>query len=236
MRVGICDDDDSFIEIVKHTLLKYVNKDEIIVFKNDDMLVMNILDEKLDVLFLDIEMPFRNGIEIGDKLAKVCPELNIIFLTNKAEMVFRALYCQPFRFIRKNRINEEFDEAITSLKKKVFKENYILEFPSKNETYKLKLTDITYMESKKHYIDIHMNDSVLKVRGKLSDYEERLCDYGFFRTHVGFLVNVRFVYRITASMVELDDKTKLPVSKKYSSKAREEYNIGMRRFANGLNV
>lgn len=239
MRIGICDDERDAV-LAAEKIIKFMEslgqQIELIPFENRDSIVEDILAADLDAMLLDIDMPGRNGIEIGDAIALKKQELNLIFLTNRADMVFRAIYCHPFRFIRKSHMETELPEALTSVIQKTTNEQFLFEFQGKNESLKVRIKDILYIESDRHYIQIHEKDKMHRVRGKLSAYEERLKEYGFIRIHVGYLVNVRFIYRMTASTAELDDGSILSVSKRYSESAREAYNIGMGRFVNGIRI
>ncbi|MDE6024963.1 MAG: LytTR family DNA-binding domain-containing protein [Lachnospiraceae bacterium] len=239
MRIGICDDEkDAILAAEKIIKSMEVSGHQItlIPFENSDSVVEDILAEQLDIMLLDIDMPGRNGIEIGDAIAMKNQELNLIFLTNRADMVFRAIYCHPYRFIRKSHMETELPEALESVAQKLSNEQFLFEFHNKNESLKVRIKDILYIDSDKHYIQIHEEDKMHRVRGKLSAYEDRLKEYGFIRIHIGYLVNVRFIYRMTASIAELDNGKILPISRKYSTSAREEYNIGMGRFVNGIRI
>lgn len=239
MRIGICDDEKDAVlaaeKIIKSMKLPG-QQIALISFKNSDSIVEDILAERLDAMLLDIDMPGKSGIEIGDAIAAKNQELNLIFLTNRADMVFRAIYCHPYRFIRKSHMETELPEALESVVQKLANEQFLFEFQNKNESLKVKIKDILYIDSDRHYIQIHEEDKVHRVRRKLSAYEERLKEYGFIRIHVGYLVNVRFICRMTADSAELDNGKILPVSKKYSESAREGYNIGMERFVNGIHI
>ncbi|MCM1179479.1 MAG: LytTR family DNA-binding domain-containing protein [Clostridium sp.] len=239
LKIAICDDEKNAILAVKKIIKSMESlgqQIELIPFENRDSIVEDILAADLDAMLLDIDMPGRNGIEIGDAIALKKQELNLIFLTNRADMVFRAIYCHPFRFIRKSHMETELPEALESVAQKLTNEQFLFEFQNKKESLKVRIKDILYIDSDRHYIQIHEEDKIHRVRGKLSVYEARLKEYGFVRIHIGYLVNVRFIYRMTASIAELDNGTILPVSKKYSESAREGYNIGMGRFVNGIRI
>ncbi|MCM1237092.1 MAG: LytTR family DNA-binding domain-containing protein [Ruminococcus flavefaciens] len=239
MRIGICDDEKDAI-FAAEKIIKSMKTSEqqfvLIPFENKDSIVEDILEQRLDAMLLDIDMPGRSGIEIGDAIAMQYQEMNLIFLTNRADMVFRALYCHPYRFIRKSHMEAELPEALESVAQKLANEQFLFEFQNKKESLKVKIKDILYIDSDRHYIQIHEEGKLHRVRGKLQVYEERLKEYGFIRIHVGYLVNVRFIYRMTSTIVELDNGQILPVSKKYSETAREGYNIGVGRFVNGIHI
>lgn len=239
MRIGICDDERDAILAAEKIIKSMEDSGQqitLIPFENRDSIVEDILAEQLDIMLLDIDMPGRSGIEIGDAIAMQKQEMNLIFLTNRADMVFRAICCHPYRFIRKSHMETELPEALESVAQKLANEQFLFEFQNKNESLKVKIKDILYIDSDRHYIQIHEKDKMHRVRGKLSAYEERLREYGFIRIHVGYLVNVRFIYRMTANIAELDNGEILPVSKKYSESAREGYNMGMGRFVNGIRI
>ena len=86
-----------------------------------------------------------------------------------------------------------------------------------DSVYSIKIKEITYCMSDKNYTELHMKDnSKLLISKTLKDFEILLSEYGFFRVHQSYLVNMRYVTRFAELglgwNVILDDETKIPVS------------------------
>jgi DNA-binding LytR/AlgR family response regulator len=83
--IGICDDDKSWVQTCKNTLMKFaafINIDmEIKCFYTSKEL-LDYQDIPLDAVFLDIELGRQNGIMIAKKLNRIRPNCRIIYMTN----------------------------------------------------------------------------------------------------------------------------------------------------------
>lgn len=139
---------------------------EIYEFTDDKIMVENIINHRIDIVLLDIDMPSISGMDIANKLTKEKPFINIIFLTNREELVFQTLKYRPLRFIRKNYIREELKEAIEAAIKKINAERCVIHFGKDKVKLNIPIEDIVYIESDKHYVEIHMSDFVLIGRYK----------------------------------------------------------------------
>lgn len=240
MQIGICDDNKRDIDVmakeVESVLVPLACKYEIHLFESGIEL-MRHMDEVLtyDVLFLDIDMPEISGIQIAEKIMNSTQVLNIIFVTNHSDLVFDAIHCCPFRFIRKERMHEEMEEAIVAVLEKIRNETLLYDFNSAHGSLKVLIRDVLYLESRRHYIHIHTKDGQIHViRGKISYYDEKLSDAGFVRIHVGYLVNIMYIYSISTRSVVLDNKEELPISRKNADKVKEKHADYVRRFIRGI--
>ena len=82
-------------------------------------------------------------------------------------------------------MSEELEEAIDAAIKKIQSEMFVLSFERDKANKKFAIRDIVYIESNLHYIQIHTGMGICRVRGKISDCEKKLRDYGFIRVHLG---------------------------------------------------
>ena len=228
-RLVLCDDNDidRKIErqIIEKTLKIFMRNYEICEYSNGNELMHNfdyVLES--DVAVLDIDMPNINGIDIANQMIEKNHLINIIFVTNRSDLVFEAIRCRPFRFVRKELMDKELEEAIASVMSKIKDEILLYEFASGYDTIKIRIKDILYLESKSHYLHIHTNDEVKVIRGKISDYETKLADYGFLRAHIGYIVNIRSIYSITSKEITLDNGEKVHMLSRKCKKEIEELN------------
>ncbi len=171
MIIAICDDEKSLIESMKKELGKVAEIFQIVMdiheYLSGEELIEGITEQKIEVVFLDIDMPGgMSGMETANCLMEQCPLLNIIFLTNKEDMVFQALKYRPLRFIRKSHIRNELAEAVEAAMKKIASEMYLVSFGRGKVEGRYAIQDILYIESRKHYIDIHMRKETHRFRGK----------------------------------------------------------------------
>ena len=91
MRIAICDDEKQICELLKERIHKYYfAKDiefHILTFESGDQVLEHDLDQ-IDVLFLDVDMPGRNGMDTARAIREQNKDMLIIFLTAYSEFVF----------------------------------------------------------------------------------------------------------------------------------------------------
>lgn len=240
LQIGICDDSSIDLDLMKKSLTKILDASgvsyRIHSYESGNELVKNISKvSSFDVLLLDIDMPGIDGIDVARRLADGSSLVNIIFITNHNELVFEAIHYRPFRFIRKEKLQEELEEAVLAVITKISEETLLYEFGAGRDNVKIRLLDVDYLESKGHYIQIHSGGEVTEIRGKISQYEEKLKNYGFIRIHLGYLVNVRKIYNISSKGVKLDNMELLPISRKNIEGIKETHANYVRRFVRGIN-
>ena len=146
-------------------------------------------------------------------------------------MYKRQIHYQPFRFIRKEKLNQELDEAICHLLNKLEKDEKMWEVQTKNGTEILALKNILYIESCKHYLRIKHINGECEMRGKISNLEKWMSNYGFVQTHRSYLVNVRYMKMVRANEVELDNGEILSVSRDKAQEVKKKQMIYLRSFA-----
>ena len=103
LKIGICDDEQIVSEILKRKveicLREAGVQAEITLFSQGQDLLET--GEDLDILFLDIEMPEMDGIEVGKKLRQKGNDFKIIVATSMVERFKEAFYIDAFRFVTK---------------------------------------------------------------------------------------------------------------------------------------
>lgn len=240
MIVAICDDEQNYRKVTRDEVLR-IGKAmgchmDIREYTNGNKLLEEVKTQQIDVVLLDIDMPDLSGMEIANELMKQFTFLNIIFVTNKEELVFQSLRYRPLRFVRKSKMVEELEEALMAAKEKLESETFVVAFGKDKTKGTYKIRDIWYMESDMHYIIIHTTQGKEKVRGKISECEKCLKDYGFIRTHVGYLVNVRYIAFFESDRVVLDNGESVPVSRRKAEMIRIQYAQAIGRFINGYRI
>ena len=123
-----------------------------------------------------------------------------------------------------------------SLIKKLANETILIDIKTSSFTTTCQLSDIIYMESNRHYLDIHTTKDIYHFRGKLADYDKRLTEYGFLRIHISYLVNIRYIYQLSSKGVLLDDKTLLPISRDRTDAIKLQYIRQLERFVHGIHI
>ena len=88
MRIAICDDEVSMVQILEEKIKKILPDAVIDKYLSGDELIVS--DSKPDILFLDIQMPGMDGMETAKVLRQDNEDMILIFVTAAEEYVFQA--------------------------------------------------------------------------------------------------------------------------------------------------
>ncbi|MGB8452788.1 MAG: LytTR family DNA-binding domain-containing protein [Anaerocolumna sp.] len=217
VQIAVCDDEKIFLEdLISQISTQFIKTgSEIIInsYMDGSKLLEASENIPFDVLFLDIEMPGVSGIEVAQAIRATNPFVNIIFITNRDDLVFQSIHYRPFRFIRKHWLKEELTEAIEALAEKIRRENLYYTVTFNNSSMQIRITDIMYIESYKHNIFFYTQNEKYRIRSNLQKIEKEFEVYGFIRVHSGFLVNYRYIYSVDKTKVILNNKDMVPLSR-----------------------
>lgn len=102
-------------------------------------------------------------------------------------------------------------------------ENPILEFPFVEGRTSLRAEDIIYIETSRHKNFFYTNTQVYSIYKKLSELEEELKDYGFLRIHLSFIVNMRYIDKISSYVLRLTNGKEISVPKSRYGEVKRKY-------------
>lgn len=189
------------------------------------------LDDHLDVdvLFLDVEMPGMNGLDLAKHVRRSLPEVPIIFLTAYAEYAIKGYEVQAIDYLLKPITKERLDAAL----KKVLaiapkKDEYLL-----IQNHRLRLADVLYIEAQGHRCVIVGRDQTIELIQSLAELTKLLPD-SFIPTHRSFLVNLDHIYQVNKDHVVLESSRMVPLSRRLAKGVlaafvahyqREEYSL-----------
>lgn len=213
VRFAVCDDDKIMVDCISDKLREYYAECEINKYEDGESLLADSRRQLFDALFLDIDMPGMNGMELAEKIRKENKYVKIVFVTNKEEFVYAAYKYQVFRFVRKSFLEPELSEVITDLRDALKSENEYISIETTSAMMEIKIRDIKYIESQAHKSIINTVNNTFEVGRSISEYEKLLENNGFIRTHKGYLVNFRYIYSVGNTDVNLTDKSKVPLSR-----------------------
>ena len=189
-----------------------------------------------DVIFLDIQMPGKSGLELLTELPS--RNFEVIFVTAHNEYMLQALQYSAADYLLKpveeDRLMERVDRVkklLQSDKKEKRAEALLhnlskagnpsemrLCLPTLKGFIVLKLDEIIYCEAERSYTIFHLEGKkVVTVSRPLIEYEHLLEDTSFLRIHKSFLINMQHVKEYQkgeGGLVILSDGTEIEVSRR----------------------
>lgn len=238
LRIAIVEDEEYLTHKYRKSIARELDslgiRHEIHLFTDSVLFDQICTDMRLDLVFLDIDMPELSGITLAAKLRLLNRDTDIIFVSALENFVFQSLRYAPFRFIRKERFELELQEAILAFHQKRIEEHHIIRLSLENGRIIPKsVSDIAYFYTMRHdlfFYDHQKTSFRLAVRCyTMEQLEKLMAPFGFLRIHKSYLVNHRFIYQIQKDHVILQpDDEVLPLSRRRASEIRERYRILMR--------
>lgn len=215
MYIVICDDEAATRELLAEKVQKYDINVQIQFYETGENLLLQ--EQEPDILFLDIQMPGRNGMEIAKELRKKWSNVVLIFVTAIEEYVFEAFDVGAFNYLIKPLTDEKFEEVISKAVKqlngknqqaKLAQEEKYIMIETKGSHMKIFAEKIVYAEVFNRKVMLHTIDNSIEYYGKLSDLERSLGE-DFFRPHRAYLVHFKYVAKYTATSISLKNGTAL---------------------------
>ena len=184
--------------------------------------------ERVDLLFLDIEMPVLKGTEFLKNLAN---KPKVIFTTAHREYAIESYelnvvdyLLKPIVFNRFFKAIEKFLETQTVVETIQQKEKVSHIFVQSNKkNIKVLLEDNLYIESIKDYIKIHTTNERLVIKHGISAFEDKLDDR-FVRVHRSYIVNSNKVTAFTKQDIEIGN-IEVPIGDMYKKIALERLKL-----------
>ncbi|MGF7232730.1 LytR/AlgR family response regulator transcription factor [Arachidicoccus sp.] len=188
-----------------------------------------------DLIFLDIQMPGKNGFELLSELIQI-PK--VIFTTAYDEYALKAFEVNALDYLLKPIDGKRLEEAMRKLEhlqqvSKVAKDDKNLltdkdQFFVKDgeRCWFVKLADVRLFESAGNYAKVYFEDQKPLILKSLNALEERLDEHFFFRVNRKHIVNLKWVEKIEpyfngGLLLELRDGEKVEVSRRQSVKFKE---------------
>jgi len=231
VKCVVVDDEPLAIELLK-AHISQVPQLSLVSTANSPIEALRILkEEKVDLLFLDIQMPVLTGIELVKTLSQ---PPGVIFTTayrdyavESYELSVIDYLVKPITFIRflkavnKYLGNEQADKK-DHLSTKANEQSVVDSmFVNVNKKYvKIVFEDILYVESVKDYVHIHTVSDKVVTKDKISEFALKLPD-GFTRVHRSFIVNRSKVTAFTVQDVEIGEK-EIPIGQSYKKEVLEK--------------
>lgn len=221
LTIGICDDTIQVTEEVESLLLKISTECNIPItidiFYDGHSLVNYVRkNNNYDILYLDIEMEKKNGIDAAREIREFDSHVIIIYITSHESFAKDAFEVSAFRFLTKPIDYNKFYEYFIAAQKLALQSSKYFFYQYNKSSYKLPIDKIVYFQSEKRRIYIITEEEEYMFYGKLNAIEKYLDTetLPFYRVHQSFLVNHKYVKIFMYDSIILMDGTVIGISEK----------------------
>ncbi|PLW99373.1 MAG: DNA-binding response regulator [Marinilabiliales bacterium] len=223
-RCVIIDDEPIARSVIKKHLENIPNTNVIAECRNAMEAISVLQKDKVDLMFLDIQMPKLTGLDFL-KTLKNPPKVIIVtayrdFAIEGYELDVIDYLLKPVSFERflkaMNKYFENNDSRpiLLSDDRQSLSPDLFIYVKENKKVQKIYLKDILYIESLKEYIRIHTNSNKIVTKVQIGYIEKQLPQDHFLRIHKSFIVGLMHVTAFTSHSIEIGD-IELPLSRSY---------------------
>lgn len=228
LNIAICDDNRQELQIICSHLEKFM-------FENDDNINFSLYQSPSElindykepgtyhILFLDVEMPEQNGLELANKIRSLPDrQLKIIFISNYPEYMQYSFDVHAYHYLKKPVTYEYFSYILNKVIDDLRLDNSS-HFIINNGDYEevLSYSDTLFLQSIKgdsRHINIITTHKTHTIRGTLSEYEKILPNDIFFSPCRGYIINIKHIHYIKRNEIILNNTTPIPLSRRREAK------------------
>ena len=234
INIAICDDQEKDISELERMLDQYFFQQtsdishRILTCTSGADLVQLLNSEKIQVIFLDIDMPGMNGLDIAKQMRSQNSQVFIIFVSSYPQYMRDSFEVQPFHFIEKPLYYENVSHVCELLLVRIsnMKSAIISLHTYEGESFH-NLNDLILIEAVKGtkkdlYFRFSNNESVI-CQGTITDWESKLKDHGIISPCRGILINLRHLRVMKDNSLIMSDGSTIYASRRRIKHIQERF-------------
>ncbi len=236
IKAVIIDDEPAMLQVNSALLAEYFPDIRLVGTAHSVATGLEVIrTQNPDLVLLDIELKQEKGFQILQELKPY--SFKVVFITGHDSFAIKAIKFSALDYILKPVNETEFQQAIQHAVELIENKEssqsqvdvLVDSFRREMQTKKLVLrtseslhivdiSDIYFCKSDNSYTTFYLNgDEKIVVSKSLKDYEGLLTEFGFFRSHQSFLVNLNHVKKVDKSdggFIIMKNKKEIPVSQR----------------------
>jgi two-component system LytT family response regulator len=184
--------------------------------------------EKVDLIFLDINMPDISGMQL---LQTLSPRPLIIFTTAYSQFAVESYEQNALDYLLKPITFERFlmainkaAAALSSRNTTGMDEDAAVFIKSGPQTHRVKVSEILYLEKDGNYITVHLKDGNILIRENMGDIFDLVPAADFIRVHKSYVVGIRHISMIEVHQLIVNGE-KIPIGSTYRDSLRDRLGI-----------
>lgn len=193
----------------------------------------DLKNNKVDLLFLDIQMPDISGLEF---LKTINPQPFVIFTTAYKKYALEGYehntidyLLKPISFERFLRAVNKFNDIMqagrtTSVMTPEKSSGNYLTVRADRKFYKVRFDDIFFIEGQQAYVTFNLKERKITALMSMKDLEKTLPEEKFIRIHKSYIASKKYIRSLEGNQIEINGQ-KLPVGKSYREKVQKLFNI-----------
>ncbi|MFC0513779.1 LytR/AlgR family response regulator transcription factor [Mucilaginibacter angelicae] len=222
------DDEPKALEVIERYCHKTSLVDLKATFREPVKAIEFLNHEKIDLIFLDINMPDISGMQLVQTLS---PRPMIIFTTAYSHYAVESYDLNALDYLLKPITFERYLAAINKAAAKLSSKNNgsnedepTVFIKSGPQTYQVKVGEILYLEKDGNYITIHLKDRNILIRENMGDIFDLVPATDFLRVHKSYVVAIKHIAMIEIHQLIINGE-KIPIGSTYRDLLRSRLGI-----------
>jgi len=218
IKIAICDDEHQQTEYIKMLVNKWADENNIKIhismFDSAENFKAALIDGKTyDILLLDIQMGGQNGVELAKEMRSSGDKTPIIFITAITDYISEGYDVSALHYLIKPINTDKFYSVLDKAVKSLTKSNNAIFISTDDGDIRVLIDDIIYIESFDHFLEVITVREKLTVKMPMYELEKQLSN-SFIRCHRCYIVNLKYVRKITRTEIILDSNATIPLSRR----------------------
>jgi len=212
------DDEPRALEVIERYCGKTGLVDLRAIFREPLKAIEFLNSEKVDLIFLDINMPDLSGMQLVQTLS---PRPMIIFTTAYSHYAVESYDLNALDYLLKPITFERFLAAVNKVAAALSPKNTTANedeptvfIKSGPQTYQVKVADILYLEKDGNYITVHLKDKNILIRENMGDIFDLVPQTDFLRVHKSYVVAIKHISMIEVHQLVINGE-KIPIGSTY---------------------
>lgn len=216
-RIAVVDDEARARQVLLGYLSRYQEEHDVVfdvrTFE-DGAAILESYRPIYDIIFLDVRMAAVDGLATAEQIRSVDSEVILIFVTNLAQYAVKGYRVNAMSFLLKPTTYFSFSEELTrTIRSLGSRKTASVLVGSGNQLRRFSVSDIVYVESKKHQNIVHTMSESASYTGALRDLESELGQSGFFRINSYYLANLQHVVGVLGQDAKMSNGDALRISR-----------------------
>jgi len=247
LKVLIVDDEQDSRDTLQNYLVKYCDGVEVVGQCENIAEAKRVIEEQeIDLLFLDVEMPFGSGFDLLKSLPKI--DFEVVFVTAYSQYALQALNLSASHYLLKPLDIDEMVEAFNKVKARKKEKEWLstsqvlvsnlLEGKKQHQKIVLpvlegfevkKVSSILYCQAEDNFTRFVFTDQKeMLICKTLKHYDGLLQEFGFLRIHRSYLINSEYIAKYTkgkGGFVTMENGKELEVSASKKAAFLEKFGV-----------
>lgn len=211
VRVAVVEDDEKAAATLKQYLIRYGEEKQIsfkIRMYSNAISILEQYSADYDIIFMDIRMPYLNGMDAAHRLRVLDSAVALIFVTSLTQYAVSGYEVDAMDYIIKPVNYYDFVLKLSRVLKRIGTDPIpAIVVPTDAGMTRLNPKEIRYIETQGHHVIYHTLDGEYTQYAAMNKLEEQFEPYGFARCNSCYLVNLQYVVTVKGYTATLDTGT-----------------------------